>query len=113
VIVPSIVSGGTLSRELRWGTLLGKGSVDVLLDALEKSLGGKWARILPYLQECGIAGELELVASINYLLGKPFELTPPLKARIAACIMRNPRLLAALEKLLVEEGEGGEGYEYE
>ncbi len=101
-----------MSRELKYGILLGKGSVDKLLDALEKALGGSWAKLLPYLQECGIATELELVASINYLLGKPFELTPPLKARIAACIMRNPRLLAVLEKLLVEEGEvGGEEYE--
>ncbi len=97
--------------ELKYGILLGKSSVDKLLDTLEKALGGKWARVLPYLQECGIAGELELVASINYLLGKPFKLTPPLKARIAACIMRNPRLLAALEKLLVEEDEEGEEYE--
>ncbi len=110
MIVSFIVSGGTLSRELKYGVLLGKGSVDKLLDALEKALGGKWAKILPYLQECGIADELELVASINYLLDKPFELTPPLKAKIAACIMRNPRLLTALEDVFVEEG-GGEEYE--
>jgi len=103
-----------MSRELRYGVLLGKGSVEQLIEALEDSLGS-WAKLLPYLSECNVGAELELVASINYLLGKEFKLTPPLAARIAECLMRNPRLLASLEQLLVKEqgdyGEEGGGVE--
>jgi len=96
-----------MSKELKYGLLLGRGSVDRLLDAVEKALGSEWAAVVPYLEECGIASELELVASIGYLLGRRFELTPPLKARVAACLSRKPRLLLSLASILVE-GEGGE-----
>ena len=101
-----------MSKELKYGILLGKGSADKLLDAVAKALGAEWAAILPYLEECGIAAELELVASIAYLLGKDLELPPPLKARIAACLSRKVRHLLSLESLLVE-GEGERGEEYE
>jgi len=101
-----------MSKELKYGILLGKGSADRLLDAIVKALGGEWSAVLPYLEECGITAELELVASIDYLLGRKFELTPPLKARIAACLSRKVRHLLSLESLLVE-GERGEGSDYE
>jgi len=97
-----------MSKELKYGLLMGRGSVDRLLDAVEKALGVE-AAVLAYLEECGVASELELVASISYILGKKFELTPPLKARIAACLSRKTRLLLSLEGMLVEEG--GEAYE--
>ena len=99
-----------MSKELKYGILLGKGSADRLLDSVVKALGAEWAAILPYLEECGVDAELELVASTAYLLGKDLELTPPLKARIAACLGKARHLLS-LESLLVE-GEGGEGSEY-
>ena len=104
--------GDTLSRELRWGTLLGKGSVDKLLDTLEKALGGKWARLLPYLKELPCKAELELVLII-YGDRLKNNLPPSIKACFAEAIAENPRLLAALEEVLAEEGESGEGYEYE
>jgi len=93
-----------VSKELKYGVLLGKGSIDRLLHALEKTIGNEWAIIMPYLEECRITSELEIVAAISHLLGKPLELTPTLKARIAECLTRKLRLLPTLEELLA----GGE-----
>ena len=103
-----------MSKELKYGILLGKGSADKLLDALAKALGAEWAAILPYLEGCyDVIPELELVASLAYLRGQDLKLTPPLKARIAACLMRKARLLLSLENLLVSEGERGEESDFE
>ena len=102
-----------LSREFEIGLKVGRGSLvfaqKVLKDALGKDLA-----VLLYTEECyDIIPELELVASLAYLRGKDIELTPPLKARIAACLMRKARLLLSLENLLASEGERGEGSDFE
>ena len=72
---------------------------------------GKWARILPYLDDVdeSTLDELELVASINYLQGRELELTPPLKARIARAFVRSSRkiLVSDVEFLLGLRGSGG------
>jgi len=103
-----------MSKEFELGLRIGRGSLVVTLDALEEALGS-WAKILPLLEECGIAAELELVASINYILGKEFKLTPPLAARIADCLMRsrNKLLISDAEFMLMLGGGHGERKEGE
>jgi len=98
-----------LSREFEIGLKVGRGSLvfaqKVLKDALGKDLA-----VLLYTEECyDIIPELELVASLAYLRGKDIELTPPLKARIAACLMRSARkILVSDIELLLERKSGGE-----
>jgi len=72
-----------MSKEFETGLKVGRGSLVFTQKALSDALG-KWAKILPYLDRLSSKDELELVASINYVLGRELELTPPLKAGIAA-----------------------------
>ena len=90
-----------MSRELETGLRIGRGSLVFTQKALSDSLG-KWSKVLPYLDRSSFQGELELVASINYILGKELELTPPLQARIAADFVSSSKkiLISDVEFLL-------------
>lgn len=100
------------SKEFETGLKVGRGSLVFTQRALNDSLG-KWARVLPYIDDVDEAtlNELELVASINYLLGKELELTPPLKARIARAFVKSGKkiLVSDVEFMLgLRGGEGGQ-----
>lgn len=71
-----------MSKEFELGLKTGRGSLVFAQKALNDSLGA-WSKILPYLENMSSGAELELVASINYILGKDLELTPPLKSSLA------------------------------
>ena len=94
------------SRDFERGLLIGSSSVDVLHAALKKSLG-EWARILPYLQRFRARAELELVAAINYILGRDVELTPTLKASIAADLVESEKRLLISDRELQLGMAGG------
>ena len=106
-----------MSREFELGFMVGRGSLVFAQKVLKDALGEGLA-VLLYLEECyDIIPELELVASLAYLRGQDLELTPPLKARIAACLMRSARkILVSDVELLLERkfgtaGGGGRGGE--
>ena len=96
-----------MSKELEAGLKIGRGSLVMTQKALSDSLG-KWSKVLPYLEKLSSRSELELVASINYLLGRELELTPPLKAAIAADFVESSKkiLVSDVEFLLGLRGEG-------
>ncbi|WFO75636.1 hypothetical protein J4526_01780 [Desulfurococcaceae archaeon MEX13E-LK6-19] len=98
-----------MSKEFDKGLLVGRSSLTTLLSALRKSLG-EWARILPYLSSFSCRKELELVASINYVLGKEIELTPPLRASLAVDFVESKKdlLISDAELLLAGVGRGEE-----
>ena len=94
-----------MSKELLAGLRIGRSSLLMLNTALRKSLGD-WARILPYLDKFTSKEELELVSSINYLLGKDVELTPPLKASLAVDFVESEKELLISEEELLTLGVG-------
>ena len=99
-----------MSRELEAGIKIGRGSLVLTQKALSDSLG-RWAKILPYLDRLSSRAELELVASISYLLGRELELTPTLKASIVADFVESSKkiLISDVEFLLgLKGGEHGE-----
>lgn len=98
-----------MSKEFDKGLLVGRSSLLVLHNALKKSLG-EWSRILPYLDQFSSKEELELVASINYVLGgDEIKLTPPLKASLAVDFVNSEKkLLISDQELLLAGGGYGE-----
>ena len=100
-----------MSKEFEAGIKVGRGSLVFTQKAISDSLG-KWGKILPYLDRFSSRDELELVAAINYLLGKDVELTPPLKASIAADFVESSRkiIISDVEFMLGLRG-GGHGEE--
>jgi len=98
-----------LSKEFELGLKVGRGSLVFAQRSLKESLG-RWAGVLPYLDSFSARAELELVASINYILGKDVELTPPLKASIAADYVSSPKkiLVSDVELMLAGGGRGEE-----
>ena len=85
-------------KELEAGIKIGRGSLVFTLKALSDALG-RWSKLLPYLESFTASDELELVASINYLLGRELEFTPPLKARLASDFVMSSK------KILVSDAE--------
>lgn len=86
-------------KEFEYGLKVGRGSLVFTQRALRESLGG-WAMILPHLDRLSARRELELVASIDYLIGKKnVELTPPLKAALAADFVQSEH------KLVISDAE--------
>ena len=71
-----------MTKELIAGVKIGRGSLVITQKNLKTSLG-EWATILPHLDHLSSISELELVAAINYFLGKDLRLTPTLKAALA------------------------------
>jgi len=98
------------SREFELGFKVGRGSLVFAQKALTDGLG-KWSRILAYLDHLSSRAELELVSAINYILERDLELTPPLKASIAADFVRSSRkiLVSDVELMLGGGGSGQEG----
>jgi len=101
-----------VSREFEVGLRVGRGSLVFAQRSLKDSLG-KWAGVLPYLDRFSARAELELVASINYILGKDVELSPPLKASLASDYVYSSRkmLVSDVELMLGVGGGRGEGKE--
>ena len=96
-------------KEFEYGLKVGRGSLVFTQRALRESLG-PWSMILPHLDRLSARKELELVASIDYLLGKKdVELTPPLKAAIAADFVysENKLVISDAEFLLGLTQQGG------
>ena len=95
-------------KEFEYGVKVGRGSLVFTQRALRESLG-PWSMILPHLDRLSARRELELVASIDYLLGKKdVELTPPLKAAIAADFVysENKLVISDAEFLIgLQQGE--------
>lgn len=97
-----------MSREFELGLKTGRGSLVFAQKAFNQSLG-EWAVILPYLENMSSANELELVASINYILGKDLELTPPLKSSLARdYVSSNRKILISDVEFMLSLGGGGE-----
>ena len=93
-----------MSKELEAGIKIGRGSLVFTQKALSDSLG-KWSKVLVYLDRMSCRDEFELVAAINYILGRDIELTPTLKASIALDFVssRKDLLISESELLLVKE----------
>ena len=87
-----------MSKELEAGLKIGRGSLVFTQRSLKLSLGD-WAAILPHLDNLSVAKELELVASINYILGRELKITPPLKAGLALDFVRSSH------KLVISDAE--------
>ena len=103
-------------KEFEYGLKVGRGSLVFTQRALRESLG-PWSMILPHLDRLSARKELELVASIDYLLGKKdVELTPPLKAAIATDFVysENKLVISDAEFLIgLQQGGGQSGQERE
>jgi len=92
------------------GLLIGRSSLTNLSRALEKALG-EWGGILPYLDRFSSSQEMELIAAISYILGKPVRLTPTLQVSIARDFVESQkRLLVSDEELLAVKEYQGEAY---
>ena len=95
-------------RDFEKGLLLGAGSVDRLSRTIRGGIG-EWAGVVPYLDQLYCKGELELVAAINYLMGKPLGMTPTLQVCLADALARSNRgILVSVEKLLSSGGDSVE-----
>ena len=96
-------------REFEKGVLLGSGSVDRLSRNIKESIG-KWASLVPYLDELHCRDELELVAAINYIMGKPVTMTPTLQVCFANALARSSRgILVSVEQIVRGGGDEGRG----
>lgn len=92
------------SRDFERGVLLGSGSVDLLSAVLRRSVG-EWGRIAPYVEQLPCRGEIELVAAIDYTLGRDLQLTPTIQVCIADAVARSGKgVLVSIAELLGARG---------
>lgn len=91
-----------MSKELVNGIVIGFSSRKLLGDALRKISSD--LEILAYLDDLPCSYELELVAAINYMLGRDLELTPSVKVCLAKSFaISGKRLLLSGDELAVKQ----------